>query len=246
MRPDGRRNNQLREVTLEPNVSDFAEGSCLSVWGKTRVLCTASVEQRVPRWFENGENRGWITAEYAMLPRSNRSRSRRDGRNGVSGRTLEIQRLIGRSLRGVTDLSKMPGLTITVDCDVIQADGGTRTASVTGAFVALAYALQWCKKEKLIETMPLIDTVAGVSVGIVDGQLCLDLEYAEDSVAEVDANFVITGRGGLIEVQGTAEGAPFSDQDLNKMLTMAKAGCKKLKALQGKVIVPKLIIRKGL
>jgi ribonuclease PH len=239
MRNDKRKTRELRPVTMETGVLDYAEGSCLITSGLTRVLCAASVEKRVPRWM-SGEDRGWITAEYNMLPRSNRDRTRRDRNGKVSGRTLEIQRLIGRSMRAVADLTKMPGLTITIDCDVIQADGGTRTASTTGAFVALALALQWAKKEKLVKQIPLTDYVAAISVGKVDGKILLDLDYSEDYGAEVDANFVMTGRGGIVEVQGTAEADPFSQDELISMMGMAKTGINKLVVMQKKTINPAL------
>ena len=236
MRNDERKPKQLRPLTLETGVLDYAEGSCLVTMGKTRVLCAASVEKKVPRWMAD-EGRGWITAEYNMLPRSNRERSRREGRSrSLSGRTQEIQRLIGRSLRSIVDLSKMPGVQVTCDCDVIQADGGTRTASITGAFVALVYALRWAVQETWIPSLPFRDYVAAVSVGKVDGQVLLDLDYSEDSTAEVDANFVLTGKGGIVEIQGTAEGEPFTQEEFLQMLSMAKLGVRKLVEVQKKAI----------
>lgn len=242
MRNDGRRPNQLRPVTMETGVLDYPEGSCLITTGKTKVLCAATIERDLPRWLRDGE-KGWVTAEYNMLPRSNRTRSRREGRHGnVGGRTLEIQRLIGRACRAVVDLKAMPHLQIILDCDVIQADGGTRTASITGAYIALVEALRMAKKKNMIETIPLKDQVAAISVGKVDGKILLDLDYSEDVTAEVDANFVMTGKGEIVEVQGTAEGDPFTEAELSKMLKFAKTGIRKLIAEQRKIIKPKLII----
>ena len=241
MRVDKRKTTQLRPMKIETGVLDYAEGSCMITVGQTRILCAASVQTRVPHWLKDSEQ-GWITAEYNMLPRSNRDRTRRDRSGKVSGRTLEIQRLIGRSLRAVADLKKMPGLQIIVDCDVIQADGGTRTASITGAFVALVDALRWAKKEGLIKSIPLNDYVAAVSTGKVDGKILLDLNYAEDSTAEVDANFVLTGRGGIVEIQVTAEADPFSDEEFAALLKLAKSGIRKLVAEQKNVIKPKLVL----
>ena len=244
MRHEKRKPRQMRPMILETGVLDFAEGSCLVTAGKTRILCAASVETKLPRWLA-GKDQGWITAEYNMLPRSNRSRSRREGRSGnLGGRTQEIQRLIGRSLRSVADLHKMPGIQVTLDCDVIQADGGTRTAAITGAFVSLAYALRWAQKQGLVQTMPLVDYVAAVSVGKVGGKLLLDLDYSEDSTAEVDANFVLTGSGKIVEVQGTAEGHPFSKTEFLKMMDLAGMGVKKLITLQKGAISPGLTFGK--
>lgn len=202
--------------------------------GGTQVYAVASVEKSVPRWMSD-QGRGWVTAEYSMLPRANRERSRRE-RGQIGGRTQEIQRLIGRSLRAVTDLSRMPNLTITLDCDVLLADGGTRCASITAAYVALHDALTWCKAEGLIEKSPLVDSVAAVSVGIVDGKAVLDLDYPEDSSAAVDANFVITGKGRLVEIQMTGEEATFDEGDLAELLALAKFGVRKLTAAQRDVL----------
>ena len=232
MRPSGRRPDEMREVTLEPGVSKHAEGSCLVRFGDTHVLCTASVEDRVPPFLRN-KGRGWVTGEYGMLPRSTGSRSAREAARGrQGGRTQEIQRLIGRSLRAVTDLEALGERQITLDCDVIQADGGTRTAAITGAYVALHAALDGLVAHGAIEELPLTDQVAAVSCGIVGDEAVLDLDYAEDSTAEADANFVLTAGGGIVEVQGTAEGDPFSEQQLIAMLGLARAGAEQLFALQ--------------
>ncbi len=241
MRNDGRKATQLRSMKMETGVLDYAEGSCMITVGQTRILCAASVQTKLPRWLK-GADQGWITAEYNMLPRSNRDRTRRDRSGKVSGRTLEIQRLIGRSLRAIADLKKMPGIQITLDCDVIQADGGTRTASITGAFVALVDALRWAKNEGLVKSMPLNDYVAAVSAGKVAGKLLLDLDYHEDSSAEVDANFVMTGRNGIVEIQGTAEKTPFTDEEFQSLLAMSRLGIKKLVKEQRKTIKPRLVI----
>jgi ribonuclease PH len=234
MRHDKRKPNQLRPYKIECDVLDYAEGSCIIQTGNTRVLCAASVKKEVPRWMDN-KDRGWVTAEYAMLPRSTHTRTRRE-RGKVGGRTMEIQRLIGRSLRAVVDLTKMPGLTIIVDCDVLQADGGTRTASITGAYVALARALAHCREKGLLAKNPLTDSVGAVSVGIVQGKPALDLDYVEDSSADVDANFVITGKGALVEVQATGEGSVFSENELIELLKLARLGVKKLASAQRKAI----------
>ena len=232
MRPSKRANDDLRTVTLERAVARYAEGSCLVTFGETRVLCTASLEERGPPWLR-GSGKGWITAEYSMLPRATHERTRREVNAGKpSGRTQEIQRLIGRSLRAVTNLPAMGERQITVDCDVIQADGGTRTAAITGAWVALHDCFSWMRARSIISVDPLRDHVAAVSCGIVKGVPVLDLDYAEDSGAETDANFVITGSGGLVEVQGTAEGKPFSEEELLALLRLAKGGTERLVALQ--------------
>ncbi|WP_375456459.1 ribonuclease PH [uncultured Methylobacterium sp.] len=236
MRPSRRAADELRKVTLEPAVARYAEGSCLVTFGETKVLCTASLEERGPPWLR-GSGKGWVTAEYAMLPRATHERTRREVNAGrPSGRTQEIQRLIGRSLRAVTDLAAIGERQVTVDCDVIQADGGTRTAAITGAFVALHGCFAWMRARSIISVDPLRDHVAAVSCGIVRGAAVLDLDYAEDSGAETDANFVITGTGGLVEVQGTAEGKPFSEAELLELLRLAKGGVADLVALQRQAI----------
>lgn len=224
MRPSGRTFNEMRAVSLEPGTAKHAEGSCLVKFGDTHVQCTASWDETTPPWLR-GQGRGWVTAEYGMLPRSTHERMKREAKGGQSGRTQEIQRLIGRALRAVVDLKVLGERQIMIDCDVLQADGGTRTASVTGAYVALAQCFKWATANGVIKTNPLIDTVAAVSCGIVNGAPVLDLDYAEDSSAGTDANFVITGKGGLVEIQGTAEGAPFSDDQFLALLALARAGC---------------------
>jgi len=230
----GRRADALRPLSLETGVAPYAEGSCLIATGSTRVLCTASVQEGVPAW-RQASGAGWVTAEYAMLPRATHTRTRRE-RAGVGGRTQEIQRLIGRSLRSVTDMAAMGPYTVTVDCDVLQADGGTRTASITGACVALAEAARWMLHEGLVERTPLLERVAAVSVGIVDGEPRLDLDYREDSSAQVDMNVVATERGGLVEVQGTAEGDPFPREDLDRLLDLALSGIEQLLAAQARAL----------
>ncbi len=231
-RPSGRRPDEMRAVSLTTGVVKHAEGSCLVKFGDTHVLCTASVENSPPG-FLKGTGKGWVTAEYGMLPRSTGSRMRREAAAGKqSGRTQEIQRLIGRSLRAVTALDQLGERQIVVDCDVLQADGGTRTASVTGGFVALYQAMKFMAMTGLVKAIPIKDHVAAVSCGISKGMPVLDLDYDEDSVAETDANFVITGGGGLVEVQGTAEGAPFSEEELGALLRLAKAGTAQLIQLQ--------------
>ena len=232
MRPSGRAPDALRAVSLEPGFSRHAEGSCLVRMGNTEVLCTASVEGRVPP-FLRGKGLGWVTAEYGMLPRATHTRGDREAARGKqSGRTQEIQRLIGRSLRAVTDRAAMGEMTVTLDCDVLSADGGTRCAAITGAWVALHLAFRHCLKMNIMATMPLRDQVAAVSCGLSDGDAVLDLDYAEDSKAQADANFVLTGRGGLVEVQGTAEGDPFSEAQLLEMLRLARVGTEQLFARQ--------------
>ena len=232
MRPSGRLPDQLRAVRFERGFTKHAEGSCLVRFGDTHVLCTASLEERVPPWLKSG-GKGWVTAEYGMLPRSTHERMRREASAGKqSGRTQEIQRLVGRSLRAVVDLVALGERQITLDCDVIQADGGTRTAAITGSFVALHDCLKGMETRGMFKTFPLMDHVAAVSCGIHDGVAVLDLDYAEDSSAGTDANFVLTGRGGIVEIQGTAEGEPFSEDSLHQLLALAKKGIGELVALQ--------------
>ena len=224
--------DQLRPVSLIPGFSKHAEGSCLAKFGDTHVLVTASLEETTPPFLRNS-GKGWVTAEYGMLPRATNERMRREAAVGKqSGRTQEIQRLIGRSLRAVVDLTALGERQIVIDCDVLQADGGTRTASVTGGFVALAQCIKFMTKTGMLTKPALKDHVAAVSCGIVGGRPVLDLDYAEDSTAQTDANFVLTGSGGLVEVQGTAEGAPFSDEELAKLLGLARKGVGELIALQ--------------
>ncbi|WP_420402977.1 ribonuclease PH [Nisaea sp.] len=231
-RPSGRRPDQMRSVVLEPGFAKYAEGSCLARFGDTHVLCTASVEDRVPPFLRNSGS-GWVTAEYGMLPRSTHTRTDREAARGKqSGRTQEIQRLIGRSLRAVTNLKAMGERQIKVDCDVLQADGGTRTASITGSFVALHLAFQKLVKLGALPEVPLIDHVAAVSCGIYKGTPVLDLDYVEDSGAEADANFVLTGNAGIVEIQATAEEDPFGDEAFTEMLKLARAGIGELVALQ--------------
>lgn len=231
-RPSQRTHNQLRQVEIIRNYTRHAEGSVLIKFGDTHVICTASVDEKVPP-FLRGKNQGWITAEYGMLPRSTGSRMDREAAKGKqSGRTQEIQRLIGRSLRAIIDLNKLGERTIQIDCDVIQADGGTRTAGITGAYVALHDAISYLIDKKLITESPLLDSVAAISVGIYQGQPVLDLDYAEDSDCDTDMNIVMTGSGGFVEIQGTAEGTPFSREDMDRMLALAQAGIRELTALQ--------------
>ena len=235
-RPSGRAVDALRAVSLEPDFSKHAEGSCLVRFGDTHVLCTASVEDRLPPFLRN-TGRGWITAEYGMLPRSTHTRTDREAARGrQSGRTQEIQRLIGRSLRAVADLAKLGERQIVVDCDVIQADGGTRTAAITGSYVAVYQALTRLMAKGLLTTMPLFDAVAAVSCGIHQGVPILDLDYAEDSAAEADANFVLTAAGGIVEVQATAEGAPFAEPVLAELLALARKGAAELHGLQRRAL----------
>ena len=232
MRPSGRAPDQLRDVGLEADISKYAEGSCMARFGDTRVLCAASVEQKVPHWMRNTD-RGWVTAEYGMLPRSTSSRTNREAAQGKqSGRTQEIQRLIGRSLRAVTDLAAIKGMQIKVDCDVIQADGGTRAAAVTGAYVALYRAFQKLVDIGVLQTLPLIDQVAAVSCGLYKGAAVLDLDYDEDSAADADANFVLTAKGGIVEIQSTAESEPFQETQFLELLKLAHQGIGELTALQ--------------
>jgi ribonuclease PH len=232
MRPSGRAPDQLRSVSLEPGFSRHAEGSCLVRFGDTHVLCTASVDERVPPWMRN-TGRGWVTAEYGMLPRSTHTRTDREASRGKqSGRTQEIQRLIGRSLRAVVDLTAMGERQINIDCDVLQADGGTRTASITGSWVALHFAFERLVKEAKLLANPMTGQVAAVSCGLWEGTPVLDLDYPEDSKAQADANFVLTGSGGIVEVQGTAEDKPFSEQQFIALLELAKKGVAELTRLQ--------------
>lgn len=235
-RPSGRATNEMRKVSIEINVSKHAEGSCLVKFGDTHVLCTASVETSVPRWIK-GTGKGWVTAEYGMLPRSTGDRMDREAARGKqSGRTQEIQRLIGRALRAVVDFEAMGENQIKVDCDVLQADGGTRTAAITGGFVAMHLAFQHMVRLGLVESVPVIDTVAAISCGIYEGEPVLDLDYAEDSSADTDANFVITGKKGICEIQGTAEREPFSEDEFLSLLALAKEGCEELSSLQKSVL----------
>lgn len=232
MRPSKRAADEMRAVSLERAVARYAEGSCLVKFGNTHVLCTATLEEKGPSWLR-GTGKGWVTAEYSMLPRATLERTRREVNAGKpSGRTQEIQRLIGRSLRAVVDLAALGEKQIVLDCDVLQADGGTRTASVTGAWVALHDCLRWMMSRNMLSTMPLRDHVAAISCGIYRGQPVLDLDYAEDSAAGTDANFVLTGTGGIVEIQGTAEQTPFSEADFTSLLGLAKKGIGELVALQ--------------
>ena len=232
MRPSKRPPDELRRVSLERGVLKHAEGSCLVKFGDTHVLCAASLEERAPSWLK-GQGRGWVTAEYSMLPRATHERTRREVNAGrPSGRTQEIQRLIGRSLRAVVDLPVLGERQITVDCDVIQADGGTRTASITGAWIALHDCLHWMRSREMIASLPLRDHVAAISCGIVAGQAVLDLDYVEDSDAMMDANFVMTGGGGLVEVQATAEAEPMSEALFHELMALARRGITELVRLQ--------------
>jgi ribonuclease PH len=236
MRPSGRAPDALRSVRLDVNVSKYAEGSCLAVFGDTQVLCLATVEDKVPPFLRNS-GRGWITAEYGMLPRATNERTEREAAKGKqSGRTLEIQRLIGRSLRAVIDLAGFGERQIRLDCDVLQADGGTRTAAITGSFVALHIALAHMRKMGMMPAIPLRDHVAAISCGIFQGVPVLDLDYAEDSNADADANFVLTGAGQIVEIQGTAEKKPFSDAEFGQLFGLARKGIGELVALQREAI----------
>lgn len=231
-RHDGRQANQLRQVTVERGFTRYAEGSVLISFGETRVLCNASIEEKVPP-FMRGQGRGWVTAEYSMLPRATHTRSPREAAKGkLGGRTMEIQRLIGRALRSVVDFELLGERTILIDCDVLQADGGTRTAAITGAWIALADAIDTLLAQGLLKKSPLKGSVAAVSAGIVTNQPVLDLDYVEDSAASVDMNFVMTGDGRFVEVQGTAEEEPFSDAELNALRDLARQGCLELSLLQ--------------
>jgi ribonuclease PH len=232
MRPSKRAPDELRAVSLERGVSRHAEGSCLVRFGDTHVHCTASIDERVPPWLR-GAGKGWVTAEYGMLPRSTTERMAREATKGKqSGRTQEIQRLIGRSLRAVVDLAAIGERQIQVDCDVLQADGGTRTAAITGAWLALRDALEWMKMRDMLTADPLKDHVAAISAGIYKGEIILDLDYDEDSEAETDANFVMTGSGGIVEIQGTAEGEPFTDEQFLSLMNVARSGIDRLIELQ--------------
>jgi ribonuclease PH len=236
MRPSGRAPNQLRPIRLETGFTKHAEGCCLVKFGDTHVLCTASVDEKVPSFLRN-TGKGWVTAEYGMLPRSTHTRTDREAAKGKqSGRTQEIQRLIGRALRAVTNLTAMSELQIKVDCDVLQADGGTRTASITGAYVALHLAFQKLVDRGILQSVPLIDLVAAVSCGIYNGVAVLDLDYPEDSAAQADANFVLTGSGGVVEVQGTAEERPFTRDQFTNLLDLAELGVGQLVQAQKTVL----------
>ena len=232
MRPSKRAPDEMRPVSFERGVARYAEGSCLVRFGNTHVLCAASLEDKPPPWLR-GQGRGWVTAEYSMLPRATHTRTRRESAAGkLTGRTQEIQRLIGRSLRAVTNLPALGERQIVIDCDVIQADGGTRTASITGAWIALRDCLEWMRGRSIIKDNPLRDHVAAVSCGVFNATPVLDLDYAEDSIAETDANFVVTGAGGLVEIQATAEAAVFSQDELGQMLQLAQKGIAELVTLQ--------------
>ena len=233
MRPSGRQLTQMRKVSFERGFSKHAEGSCLVKFGDTHVLCTASLEERVPGWMRN-TGRGWVTAEYGMLPRATGDRMRREASAGKQGgRTLEIQRLIGRSLRAVVDLDSLGERQITVDCDVIQADGGTRTASISGGFVALHECLSWMEARSMIRVADVLkDHVAAISCGLYNGAPVLDLDYIEDSSAQADANFVMTGKGGIVEIQGTAEGEAFTEEEFGQLMGLARKGINRIVDLQ--------------
>lgn len=233
-RSQGRRPDQLRPLVLEPHASPYAEGSCLIATGNTRVLCTASIEESLPPWRQKS-GLGWVTAEYGMLPRATHTRSPRE-RSGAKGRTQEIQRLIGRALRSVCDLEALGPRQVTVDCDVLQADGGTRTAAITGAWVALALASRRLLAAGAVTRSFVVEGVAAVSVGLVDGAACLDLDYPEDVRAQVDMNLVATASGGLVEVQGTAEGAPFARRELDALLDLGLGGIRELLAAQARLL----------
>lgn len=235
-RQDGRQPDELRPVEIIPGAAPYAEGSALIICGSTRVLCAASVDEQIPGWLR-GQGRGWVTAEYALLPRATHTRTRRE-RNGAGGRTQEIQRLIGRALRGAVDLAALGERQITVDCDVLQADGGTRTAAITGGYVALALACEHLVAQGKLSHSPLVRSVAAVSAGIVDGQLLLDLDYSEDSAADMDCNVVMTAEGAFVEVQGTAEGEPVPRERLDALLDLAATGIWQLLALQRRILQP--------
>lgn len=238
MRPSGRKTDQMRKVSFERNFSKHAEGSCLVKFGDTHVLVTASLEDKTPPWLRNS-GKGWVTAEYGMLPRATGERMRREAASGKQGgRTQEIQRLIGRSLRAIVDLEALGERQITIDCDVIQADGGTRTASITGAWVALHDCLRWMEARNMVKVERVLkDHIAAISCGIFAGQPVIDLDYLEDSAAETDANFVMTGAGGIVEIQGTAEGKPFSEEEFAALMTLAKTGIGELVAMQKQAIL---------
>ncbi len=234
-RPSKRLYNEMRKVTIEPHFNKFSEGSCLVKFGDTHVICTASVEDRVPSWIRN-TNRGWITAEYGMIPRATGTRMEREAKRSQTGRTQEIQRLIGRALRSIVDLSALGEHCIKIDCDVIQADGGTRTASITGAYVALHFALQKMRDARCFTNLPITDSVAAISCGIYENKPILDLDYAEDSTAQTDCNFVITGTNGIVEIQGTAEKTPFSYDEFKDLYDLAIKGTTELAAIQKSVL----------
>ena len=234
MRHSGRQNDEMRKIEIIPHYNPYAEGSCLIKFGNTHVLCTASVEEKVPNWLK-GQNRGWITAEYGMLPRSTQTRVSRETKS-PSGRTQEIQRLVGRALRAVVDLTLLKDISICIDCDVIQADGGTRTASITGGFVALHYAIEKLLANKKIKENPIKEFVAAVSCAIYKEEAVLDVDYIEDSSAQADMNFVLTESGKIVEIQGTAEENPFSEEEFAELFTLAKKGIKELVLKQKEVI----------
>jgi ribonuclease PH len=235
-RPSGRAPHEMRAVTLEPGFAKYAEGSCLVRFGDTHVLCAATVEEKVPPFLRN-TGRGWVTAEYGMLPRSTHTRTEREAARGKqSGRTQEIQRLIGRSLRAITDLAALGERQVRIDCDVLQADGGTRTAAITGSYVALHLALRRLVDQKLLPALPLSDAVAAISCGIHEESAVLDLDYAEDSTAQTDANFVLTGKGGIVEIQATAEHTPFAEAQFEQLLSLARRGVAQLIALQRRAL----------
>lgn len=234
-RPSKRQPDELRKIEIEPNVNKHAEGSCLIKCGDTHVICTATVEDKVPMWMRN-TGRGWVTAEYGMIPRATGTRTDREAKKGQSGRTQEIQRLIGRALRSVVDLKALGEICIKIDCDVIQADGGTRTASITGGYVALHLALQKLRSQRRFYTLPLFDTVSAISCGIYEGTPVLDLDYIEDSNAQTDSNFVITGKGGIVEIQGTAERTPFTPDEFKRLYELACKGTTELSKLQHEVL----------
>ncbi|MDC6484714.1 ribonuclease PH [Methylophilaceae bacterium] len=237
MRLSQRKNNELRSIEIIRNYTKHAEGSVLIKCGDTHIVCTASVEEKIPS-FLKGKNQGWVTAEYGMLPRSTSSRMPREASRGKqSGRTQEIQRLIGRSLRSIVDLKKLGEITIQIDCDVIQADGGTRTASITGAYVALYDAIQNIIKKGLIKDSPIIDSIAAISLGIKDSDILLDLDYAEDSTCDTDMNIVMTGSGKFIEIQGTAEGEAFTRDEMNNLIDIAEQGIKQLTVIQNSLFL---------
>ncbi len=236
MRPSQRTLNQLREISLVPNAAKYAEGSCLVKFGDTHVLCAASVDEKVPPFLRN-TGMGWVTAEYGMLPCATQERTEREAARGKqSGRTQEIQRLVGRSLRAITDRKALGEVQIKIDCDVLQADGGTRTSAITGSYVALALACRYLVKIGKIPAMPLLDSVAAISCGIYDGAAVLDLDYVEDSNAEADANFVLTGKGSIVEIQCTAEKKPFSEKQFQELLNLARQGITQLTVMQQKAL----------
>ncbi len=235
-RPSLRKADSLRDIEFIPNFSKHAEGSCLVKFGDTHVLCTATVEEKVPSWMKN-QGKGWITAEYGMLPRSTNKRMDREAARGKqSGRTQEIQRLIGRALRAIVDFNKMGERQVRIDCDVIQADGGTRTASISGAYIAMYQAFEHLVDIGVMDSIPMNDSVSAISCGVYKGVPVLDLDYEEDSVAETDANFVITGKGGIVEIQGTAEKNAFSEEQFDELFSLAKKGCKEISEMQKKVL----------